>query len=173
MKIQETVPPGFCLGPGFGPEVGTHGAIREQFEAVRGHKREMCVRAGHMGCRGGSSSEGDTVSHARSRVPRGVRYLSMRPYEPERRSGKRAMPRWPVGTRVCRQHGGAGRDRPWSWPPGAHNQAGKRIYPPVLHTQTPLQHWQERTRGQTSLAGGSQGKLPDGGGHVGRVRRGL
>lgn len=40
-------PHGFCLGSCFGYEVSTYGVIREQFEAVRGHKKEIDLYVGH------------------------------------------------------------------------------------------------------------------------------
>lgn len=70
---SENSPPGFCLGSCFGSEVCTYGAIGEQLEAMRGHKREIHVHAGHDGLQRGELSEGNTVSCARSRAPRRVR----------------------------------------------------------------------------------------------------
>lgn len=40
-------PHGFCLGSSFGYKVCTYGVIREQFEAVHGHKKEINLYAGH------------------------------------------------------------------------------------------------------------------------------
>lgn len=40
-------PHDFCLGSCFGYEGCTYGAIREQFEAVCGHKKEINLYAGH------------------------------------------------------------------------------------------------------------------------------
>lgn len=42
----ENSPYGFCLGSFFEYEVCTYGVIREQFEAVRGHKKEINLYAG-------------------------------------------------------------------------------------------------------------------------------
>ena len=40
-------PHDFCLGSCCGCEVCTYGVIREQFEAVHGHKKEINLYAGH------------------------------------------------------------------------------------------------------------------------------
>lgn len=40
-------PHDFCLGSSFGYKEWTYGVIREQFEAVHGHKKEINLYAGH------------------------------------------------------------------------------------------------------------------------------
>lgn len=43
----ENSPHGFCLGSSFGYDIYTQRGVREQFEAMHGHKKETNVYVGH------------------------------------------------------------------------------------------------------------------------------